>query len=136
MLYLSLGFGAIFFLLIWSLSENSISFVFGMLGTLLAGALLYYMIGRGKTWARTTFLILFILTLPTTIWSWTQSPSDPAISGVLDMSLLYLGIAQVVLQFVALILLFQRVSLDWFKAMKISNQQAKNKADEVALRNS
>jgi hypothetical protein len=118
MLYLSLGFGAIFLLLIWSLAGHDTLLEFASLSTLLVGALLYYMIGRGKNWARTTFLILFVLALPSTRWSWTRSGSDPAISGWIDMSLLCLGIAEVVLQFVALALLFQQVSTDWFRSMK------------------
>ncbi len=73
---------------------------------------LFYMIGKGRNWARITFLILFILGVPSSIFI-IQSLTHNPISGIL-------GIAQVVMQSVALVFLFQGGSSVWFKAMKQS----------------
>lgn len=77
-------------------------------------ALLYYMIWKGKNWARTTFLLLLIIMLPWRISSWIQWLIDPTFSDLLDI----LGIAEAGLELVALALLYQRDSTEWFKSMK------------------
>jgi hypothetical protein len=77
-------------------------FTFGIL------ILLIYMIGKGKNWARIVFLIFFILGTPFSILPLINSLSVNLISGTL-------GLIQVVLQIVALVLLFQKPSSIWFK---------------------
>lgn len=98
------------------------------LGILVIGTLLYYLIGRGKNWARITFLILFVMGLPSTIWSWAQYGSVPELAGWIDVSSLILSIVQEVLQFVALVFLFRRASSEWFKAIRIHSQQLRTSA--------
>jgi hypothetical protein len=65
-------------------------------------------IGRGRNWARITFLILFLLGLLPSILPLIRSFTISPISGVL-------GLAQVVLQIVAMVFLFQQESSAWFK---------------------
>jgi hypothetical protein len=67
------------------------------------------MIGRGRNWARITFLILFFLGLLASILSIVYSFTLSPISSVLTL-------AQVVLQMVALVFLFQQESSAWFRA--------------------
>jgi len=78
--------------------------------------LLIYMTGKGKNWARITFLVLFILGVPLSILPMIQSLTHEPISGIL-------GLAQVVMQVVALVFLFQGESSAWFKAIKQSKTQ-------------
>lgn len=86
-------------------------FIFGL--TLL----LYYMIGKGKNWARITFLVFFIMGFPLSIVVLPMylSLSDPPfISGILFL-------VQTGMDLVALVFLFQGESSAWFKAIKQSN---------------
>jgi FtsH-binding integral membrane protein len=80
-------------------------FVFGLMWFLI------YMIGKGRNWARITFLVLFILGVPLSILPMIQSLTHEPISGVL-------GLVQIVMQVTALVFLFQGGSSVWFKAMK------------------
>ena len=75
--------------------------------------LLIYMIGKGRNWARITFLVLFIIGIPFSVLPLSQSLAANPISGLL-------GIAQTVIQVVALVFLFQKPSADWFKEMKVN----------------
>ncbi|MFP4402973.1 MAG: hypothetical protein ACOC3X_00320 [Nanoarchaeota archaeon] len=70
-----------------------------------------YMIGKGKNWARIIFLVLFIIGIPFSILPLVQSLMANPISGII-------AIGQTILQIVALVLLFQKSSSDWFKLMK------------------
>ena len=74
------------------------------------GLLLIFMIGKGRNWARITFLVLFILSQPATV-SLTMRESAHLIS-------LLLGIAHGIISIVALVFLFQRPSSEWFREMK------------------
>lgn len=65
-------------------------------------------IGKGKNWARITFLVLFILGVPLSIWPLLQSLAVNPLSGVL-------GLGQCVLQAIAVVFLFQQHSSEWFK---------------------
>ena len=69
---------------------------------------LFIMIGRGRNWARITFLVLFLLGLLPSIFPLIRSFALSPVSGVL-------GSAQVLLQIVALVLLFRQESSAWFK---------------------
>lgn len=70
-----------------------------------------HMINKGRNWARIAFLILLILGLPFGIplLLWNMS-EDPVTSLV--------GLGQVIIQLIVLVLLFQKPSSAWFKAMK------------------
>jgi tryptophan-rich sensory protein len=73
-----------------------------------------YMIGRGRNWARITFLVLFIIGIPFSVQPLLQSLSANPISGLL-------GIGQLFIQIVALVFLFQKTSSDWFRETKAKN---------------
>jgi hypothetical protein len=73
--------------------------------------LLIHMIGKGRNWARITFLVLFIIGLPFSVLPLLQSLAVNLFSGLL-------GVAQMVIQVVALVFLFQKPSSDWFRMMK------------------
>jgi uncharacterized protein len=95
---------------------------------------LYYMIGKGRNWARMVFLVLSgmgpIIVIPIFfIFVFTEIPvppldaSDFIIPAPFSVTLLSLvstivDISGAGLQIAALILLFQRDSSDWFRAMK------------------
>jgi len=66
------------------------------------------MIGRGRNWARITLLVFFLLGLPLSILPLIRSFTNSPISGVL-------GLAQVILQIVAIVFLFQQEASAWFK---------------------
>jgi membrane-bound ClpP family serine protease len=70
--------------------------------------LFIYAIGRGRNWARLTFLVLFLLGIPFSVLPLLQSLASNPTSGIL-------GVGQAVLQVIALILLFQPRSSEWFK---------------------
>ena len=73
--------------------------------------LVIYMIGKGRNWARITYLILFIIGLRVSVVPlWAVLGANP-IPGLLV-------IAQLVIQIIALVFLFQKPSSDWFREMK------------------
>lgn len=76
-----------------------------------------HMIGKGRNWARITFLVMFIIGTPLSVQPLLQSLSANPISGLL-------GIAQTGLQLLALTFLFQKRSSDWFREMKSLKQPA------------
>jgi hypothetical protein len=91
-------------------------------------AWLYYMIAKGKNWARITLLIWVILeTLSLFMcgrapaFYQTSTPSDLLIEATLF-------VLQSVLQITAVTLLFGRVSSNWFRAMKDQQRAAKNQS--------
>jgi FtsH-binding integral membrane protein len=85
--------------------------IFVQIFTLAILAFFIYMIGKGRNWARITFLVLFITGIPFSILPMIQSFAVSPISGIL-------GIGQTTLQIIALVFLFQKPSSDWFKSMK------------------
>jgi len=74
---------------------------------------LIYMIGKGRNWARITFLIMFILGVPLSILPMIQSLTHDPVSGIL-------GLVQAAMQIIAIVLLFQGASSAWFKVIKQS----------------
>jgi hypothetical protein len=118
MLWVSLGLGLV--RSAWEIpaqaEHSSVGFVVFVLAfTLLFTGFFIWMIDRGKNWARITFLVLFILGVPLSILPLLQSLAYAPISGLL-------GIAQVILQTIAVIFLFVKQSSTWFKIKKISKQ--------------
>jgi hypothetical protein len=79
---------------------------------------LIVMIGKGKNWARIVFLVLSIFDVPFAIWAIIQTLSHLAFSGPAGVVTIILKVAELALRIMALALLFQRDSSDWFKAMK------------------
>lgn len=76
-----------------------------------------HMISRGKNWARITYLVLFAIGLPFAILPLLHSLAVNPVSGLL-------GIAQTVMQAVAMVFLFQQASSDWFRYKKSSRALA------------
>jgi len=120
LLYVTLGIGIIRSIIESSryAEASSVGFVlfitFGSFGIMW---LLIYMTGKGRNWARITFLVLFLLGVPLSILPMIQSLTYDPISGVL-------GLAQVVMQIVAIVFLFQGESSAWFKTIKQSKTQS------------
>jgi hypothetical protein len=118
MLWASLGLGLV--RSAWEIpaqaEHSSIGFVaFVMVFTFVFIGFFIWMIDRGKNWARITFLVLFILGVPLSILPLLQSLTYAPISGLL-------GIAQVILQTIAVIFLFVKESSAWFKLQKLSKK--------------
>ena len=64
------------------------------------------MIGKGRNWARITYLVLFIIGVPLIVFA------------MLQPLLVILVIGQIVVQIIGLVFLFQKSSSDWFNLMK------------------
>jgi len=80
-------------------------FVLGVMGFFI------FMIGKGRNWARITFLVFFIISIPFAALPLMQSVGANPISG-------RIGIIQIIIHIVALVFLFQKLSSDWFRDMK------------------
>lgn len=118
MLWISLGLGVV--RSVWEIpaqsAQSSLGFVvFVMAFTFVFIGFFIWMIDKGKNWARITFLVLFILGVPLSILPLLQSLAYAPISGLI-------GIAQVVLQTIAVIFLFLKDSSAWFKLLKKTKQ--------------
>jgi hypothetical protein len=111
-LYFSLGLVTIRAFLDLSISGGKFSEGIAVLVQLPLFALLYYVIGKGKNWARITFCVLTFLGI---LLFAVQFLKDPPGSNLLSFSKLSLDIAGMVLDLIALVLLFQPVSSEWFK---------------------
>ena len=81
------------------------------IGVFVLGIMLWlvYMIAKGRNWARITFLVLFLVGLPWSIPALLSSFSAYPFSAIL-------GISQILLQVVALVLLFGAEARHWFTA--------------------
>ena len=113
-LYATLGIGIIRSILESSRHAEASSIGFVLFITFFVLGLMWfliYMTGKGRNWARITFLVLFILGVPLSILPMIQSLTNEPISGVL-------GLVQIGMQVTALVFLFQGGSSVWFKAMK------------------
>ena len=85
--------------------------IFTTFFTLAILAFFIFMIGKGKNWARITFLVFFIIGIPLAGRSLFQSLLRNPVSGIL-------GIVEIILEIIALVFLFQKPSSDWFKSIK------------------
>ena len=124
LLYASLGLGIISSVLFpprldevssFGSALNDSLFFFFIFGPLF---LLYYMIGKGKNWARITFLVFFIIGIPLSIATFPLYLLLFSYTPFIDGSLF---LAHTGMQLVALVFLFQEESSAWFKAIKQSN---------------
>ncbi|MDP7637661.1 MAG: hypothetical protein QF577_08950 [Phycisphaerae bacterium] len=114
LLYITLGIGALRVIMEASMYAQMASPVFAMFITFFVLGIIFlfiYMTGKGRNWARITFVVLFIIALPFSILSLLQSLTANPISGLF-------GVGQTVIQIIAMVLLFQKPSSDWFGEMK------------------
>jgi hypothetical protein len=114
LLYIGLGFMAATGILECSVPWGKPSEGLGMLGTLPLAAVIYYMIGKGKNWARIAFSILCIAGIPLNVAEFWRHPPT---SGWLDFSRVSLQLAEMSVDLAALVILFQRASSGWFRAI-------------------
>ena len=111
LLYLTLGIGIIRIFLedtnLFMRAESGINiFVLFLIFALVF--FIYYLIGKGKNWARIIFLIFFIVGFPLTMLQLLPSLSRTPFSGLL-------GLVQVTLTIIALVNLFHKESNKWFR---------------------
>lgn len=112
LLYVTLGIGLLRSLIEAPQQEASLGLIiFGTLIGLGIMGFFIFMIGNGKNWARITMLVLFIVGIPFVVLPLLQSLAVNPVSGLL-------GIAQTVVQAVALGFLFLKPSSDWFRQIK------------------
>lgn len=115
LLYIGLLFTVTRVFLECSLPGGKSSDGLATLGVLPAGLLLYYMIGKGKNWAR---IILLILVMLGTLVFVVESLGKPPPSARIDICRVILFVAQAPVDFIALVFLFRPVSSHWFKLGK------------------
>jgi hypothetical protein len=118
MLYLSLGLSVPDLLRDWDwlkdLSAGLQALILGVvLGLWLAMALWFYMVGRGRNWARILLLIQLLLGAPSSLLHIIK-----AASGSSPYPEQLYQIIQWEIQIVTVLLLFQRSSSRWFRAME------------------
>lgn len=96
-----------------SMDPATLTIVFSILMFAIFG--LYYFlvlkIGKGRNWARITFLVLFVAYMPVYIPSFIHRLEAAPASAMV-------GLVVNIVQAVALVLLFQKASSDWFKETK------------------
>jgi hypothetical protein len=114
LLYSTLGLGIV--RSIWEFpiqaQQSSAGFVlFVIVFTFVFVGFFVFMIDQGKNWARITFLVLFVIGVPLSIYPLLQSLAYAPVSGVM-------GLAQVVLQTLGIIFLFQKDASVWFKKIQ------------------
>ena len=117
LLYVNLGIGVLIFIMEVPFSQRwqVASVYFIMFIVLCIFWFFIHMIGKGKNWARITYLVLFIIGMPFWVLELPQSLAANPIVGLL-------GIGETVIQVVALVILFQKPSSDWFREMKDARQ--------------
>jgi Ankyrin repeats (3 copies) len=137
LLYLSLVIWVMQFFLYWPPLENapayselrSSLFSLIMLAITIVDYGLYYQIGKGRNWARMIFLVLsvigaifgaiFLTLIYAEILVPPFVPTTPSLWTPPSITITIFQICGASLQIAALILLFQRDSSAWFRAMKI-----------------
>ena len=90
----------------------ALGFLILVLGLWLMSALVIYLIGRGRNWARIFFLILTLVSTPPRLSGIIHASGRSALQDKI------FNIYQLEIFIVAAILLFQRSSSDWFNAVK------------------
>ena len=114
MLCLSIGLWAMVILSGWSEAVMRGLPLGPELGSLLTLALICYMTGRGRNWARIILLIIVLLGTPLSL----LSIGITAFPAALGAHSAYIEIIQLSFQLAAVVLMFQRPSSHWFKSMK------------------
>lgn len=105
------------------LFQGSLWMIHGGILIVPIAAWLYYMVAKGKNWARITLLIFVLLEILASILSVIIAARAPMFDEtpptLSDLLIRYFPpILQLVLRIVAVMLLFGPTSSDWFKAMK------------------
>ena len=117
MLYVTLGVGYLFYFIQLLLTPNtfprtnmlcSFSLIFFSLSISL---LIIYKIGKGRNWARITFLVLLIFDILSAAAQWLQSLPQVSLT-------LFVSLVTWVIEIIAIVMLFQKSSSDWFILMK------------------
>jgi len=111
LLYVTIGMGILRCIL--NVSQFSKESTISSLAFVIAAAsgiawFLYYMIGKGKNWARITLLIFTLISVPLEGRSILKSIVANPIAGSLELG-------QMCLIIYALVLLFQKPSSEWFR---------------------
>lgn len=123
LLYLTIGMG--FFRSLMVISSQSQAYKsasewFGIISsTLLVFGIFWILIrliGMGRNWARIIFLVMFLFSFPYSLYQLVVGLSGYSLYRIL-------GFAQIVMQAVAMILLFQRQSSDWYRQIKSAKQK-------------
>ena len=119
MLWISLGLGVV--RSAWEMpaqvEQNSLGFVIFVIAfTFLFTGFFIWRIDRGKNWARITYLVLFILGAPFSIYLLFKSIAFEPISDLIS-------VVQFVLQIIALVFLFLKNSTAWFKLQTTSQSE-------------
>lgn len=78
---------------------------------------LIYKIAAGRNWARIVFLVLFVVGVPMSVIPLVHSLAQTPVSGLI-------GLVQLVVQVIALVMLFQSPSNAWFRSVKQARQAA------------
>ena len=111
LLWVSLGIGVLNGLVVGISSLFELSIIVCVIAFT---AVLYYLIGKGKGWARLLFLILFLIGIPFSIPNLLMMLQENILVAMLSWSI-------TVLQIIALTFLFLKPSSKWFKFSKITN---------------
>ena len=104
-----------------SLSEQGISEIGYIIMIIVALAIFGFfiiMIGKGKNWARITYLVIFLVGVIFSVFSIFDAFSISFISGILS-------IAQIVLPIISLVFLFDKSSSKWFNSYKNGQRTSK-----------
>ncbi len=120
MLCISLGMEAIGWLWMRSLAGRTIGH-WDFVAVVVVGPILvsvYYMIGKGKNWARLIVLIILIHDVTVLALSVTEDFGAISFSVAFTVAYTIFAIGTTSLKIVAVAFLFQRESSHWFKAMK------------------
>jgi hypothetical protein len=118
LLYITLGFGVLRGITAEPNDCYKIPFVFTLFVTFVVNGIswfIFYMIGKGKDWARISFVaFLGIFGIPFAVLLLLRHPFSPY-GGFPIYPLLCIG--QSIIQIFAAVLLFQKPSNEWFKEM-------------------
>jgi hypothetical protein len=109
-LALGLTNGSMFFLRVIETTPLSV-FILIALITAAVALILIYQIGKGSNWARITYLIVFLASLPFGAIPLYRLLSYNPVPGTI-------AVVQTLMQVIALTLLFRQPSSDWFKQVK------------------
>jgi len=119
LLYLALVVSAVRAVFLeWSVLQTSHPIVNTCFSVFFLGITLWLilMIGKGRNWARTVYLIWFVISLPVFAVDISELAADSVKAS--------LGMLSTIISLAALVLLFQKASSDWFRVMKKTDKLA------------
>jgi FtsH-binding integral membrane protein len=115
LLYASLGIGIVKVVFDFARLSSEISLMFILFVMILTFGLLFFFIWKisdGRNWARIVFLILFLLGLPISIPIYLEEIGR-------NLFLATLTSIQIIIQIVAIYLMFMKKSNPWFRVRKV-----------------